>query len=306
LAALQLPAIIQCDNRIVEESRTGLCMLLARLAYPNRLSDLGMKFGWPVERVSRISTTVQALIYSKWKHLLEWDTIRLTPEKLLQYAQAIERKGAPIQTVWGFIDGTIRAIARPSRRQQTCYNGWKRKHCLKYHAIVTPDGLISHLFGPVDGRRNDSFLWHESNLPQILQQHAHAPDGTPLQVYGDPAYSIGRFLISPYQGARIGYDQRQWNRRMSRVRIVAEWAFKEMVNTFGFLDYVKNQKLLLQPVGVQFCVAALLHNAHVCLHRPQVTQFFNLVQGNRVGLEQNELIEEELLAPPSLLEYFHN
>jgi len=38
---------------------------------------------------------------------------------------------------------------------------------------------------------------------------------------------------------------------MSGVQIVAEWAFKEMVNTFGFLDYVKNQKLLLQPVGEQ-------------------------------------------------------
>ena len=65
-----------------------------------------------------------------------------------------------------------------------------------------------------------------------------------------------------------------------------------MVNTFGFLDYVKNQKLLLQPVGVQFCVAALLHNAHVYLHRPQVTQFFNVARENRVGAERNELIEE--------------
>jgi len=74
---------------------------------------------------------------------------------------------------------------------------------------------------------------------------------------------------------------------MSTVRIVAEWAFKEVVNTFGFLEYVKNEKLLLQPVGVQFCVAALFHNTHVCLHRPQVTQFFNLVRENRAGLEQN-------------------
>lgn len=251
-------------------------MLLARLAYPNRLSDLAMKFGWSVERISRISTTVQSFLHSRWKHLLEQDAVRLTPAKLLQYADTVRRKGAPIDTVWGFIDGTIRGIARPSRRQRTCYNRWKQKHCLKYHAIVTPDGLISHLFGPVDGRRNNAFLWHESNLPRILQQHARGPNGTPLQVYGDPAYSIGRFLLSPYQGAQLTHDQRAWNRTMSRLRIVAEWAFKEMVNTFGFLDYVKNQKLLLQPLGVQFRVAALLHNAHVCLHKPQVTQYFEI------------------------------
>ncbi|RPA95821.1 hypothetical protein L873DRAFT_1929634 [Choiromyces venosus 120613-1] len=205
---LQFPAIIKADNRIIEDSRTALCMLLAHLAYPNRL----------IERISHISTKVQSLLHDKWKHLLEWDTVRLTPEKLLQYAQAVKRKGAPIDS---------------------------RKHCLKYHAIVTPDGLISHLFGPVDGRRNDSFLWHESNLPTILQQHAWTPNGTPLQVYGDPAYNINQFLLSPYQGARITQNEQQWNCSMSCVWIVAEWAFKEMVNTFGFLDYVKNQKHLL-------------------------------------------------------------
>jgi len=149
--ALQLPRIVRAANRITEDSRTALCMLLARLAYPNRLCDLALKFGWPVERVSRISTVVQGFIHDRWYHVLVWDPQRLTPECLARYARAIEQKGAPIGTVWGFIDGTIRAIARPTQHQQTCYNGWKRKHCLKYHAIVTPDGLISHLFGPVDG-----------------------------------------------------------------------------------------------------------------------------------------------------------
>lgn len=299
---LQLPNPIRADNRITEDPRTALCMLLARLAYPNRLCDLALKFGWSVERVSRISTETQRIIHDRWEHLLCWDAERLTPERLVKYAQAIQQKGAPIGTVWGFIDGTIRGIARPTYHQRTCYNGWKRKHCLKYHGIVTPDGLISHLFGPIDRRRNDAFLWQKSNLPNILEQNAHTPDGTPLQVYGDPAYSINSFILSPYQGAQLTNDQKQWNRSMSRLRIVAEWAFKEIVNTFGFLDFVKNQKHLLQPVGVQFRVAVLLHNAHVCLHKPQVTQYFNIENGNIV----EGLMEDELLEPPLLSEYFHN
>jgi len=108
---------------------------------------------------------------------------------------------------------------------------------------VTPDGLISHLFGPVDGLRNDAFLGLESNLPNILEQNAHTPDGTPLQVYSYPAYCINSFILSPYQEAQLTNDQRQWNRSMSLLRIVAEWAFKENVNTFGFLDSVKNQNI---------------------------------------------------------------
>ena len=299
---LQLPNPIQAHNRITKDSRTALCMLLARLAYPNGLCDLALKFGWSVERVSRISTETQTIIHNRWQHLLRWDAERLTPERLVKYGQAIQQKGGPLGTVWGFIDGTIRGIARPTYHQHSCYNGWKRKHCLKYHGIVTPDGLISHLFGHVDGRRNDAFFWQESNLPNILEQNAHTPDGAPLQVYGDPAYSINSFILSPNQGAQLTNDQRQWNRCMSRLRIAAEWAFKESVNTFGFLDFVKNQKHLLQPVGVQFRVAVLLHNANVCLHKPQVTEYFNIENVNIV----EGLMEDELLEPPLLSEYFHN
>lgn len=205
--------------------------------------------------------------------------------------------------VWGFVDGTIHGIARPSYHQRTCYNSWKRKHCLKYHGIVTQNDLIRHWFGPVDGRRNDAFLWQESNLPNILEQNARTPEGTPLQVYGDSAYSINNFILSPYQGAQLTNNQRQWNKSMSRLRIVAEWAFKEIVNTFGFLDFVKNPKHLLQPVGVQFRVAILLHNAHVCLHKRQITKYFNNMKN--VNIVEG-VMEGELLEPPSLLEYFHN
>ena len=122
-------------------------------------------------------------------------------------------------------------------------------------------------------------------------------------MYGDSAYSINSFILSLYQGAQLTNDQRQWNKSMSRLRIVAEWAFKEIVNIFGFLDFVKNQKHLLQPVGVQFRAAVLLHNAHVCLHKPQITQYFNNIEN--VNIVEG-VMEDELLEPPSLLEYFHN
>ncbi|RPA97234.1 hypothetical protein L873DRAFT_1630234, partial [Choiromyces venosus 120613-1] len=91
-------------------------------------------------------------------------------------------------------------------------------------------------------------------------------------VYGNPAYSISNFLLSPYQGIQITQDQKLWN----QLQIVVESAFnlKEVINMFGFLDFIKNQKYLLQPVGVQFRVAALLHNTHVYLYHPQRVQYF--------------------------------
>ncbi|RPB26412.1 hypothetical protein L211DRAFT_856210 [Terfezia boudieri ATCC MYA-4762] len=167
-------------------------MLLNRLAYPNRYADQALKFGWRPEWISEITNHLLDYIVQKWKYLLEFDTHRLTREKLLEYAQVIHRKNdCPFTTCWGFIDdGTNRGIARPVQFQRTCYNGWKREHCLKYHAVVTPDELVSHLFGPVEGRGNNAHLWSESGLQHYLEEHSFVPDGTALQIYGDPAYGV--------------------------------------------------------------------------------------------------------------------
>lgn len=110
--------------------------------------------------------------------------------------------------------------------------------------------------------------------PQVVFQifwtfiHTYTPDRTPLQVYGDPAYGIGNHLISPFDAVAVAGNEQLWNRSMSKVRIVVEWCFKEILQCFMFLDLAKTLQTLLSPVGLQYCVAVLLHNAHVCLHYP--------------------------------------
>ncbi|XP_075543000.1 uncharacterized protein LOC142576660 [Dermacentor variabilis] len=53
-----------------------------------------------------------------------------------------------LQNCWGFIDGTARAICRPSRDQKLFFSGHKRFHALKYQAIMCPNGIICQLNGP--------------------------------------------------------------------------------------------------------------------------------------------------------------
>ncbi|RPB15811.1 hypothetical protein P167DRAFT_551739 [Morchella conica CCBAS932] len=158
-------------------------MLLARLSWPNRLTDFHLKFGWKPERVSRVVNTLLHFIHEQWKHLLVFDIQRLTPQKLAAYTVAIRSRDAPLETCFGFIDGTLRQIARPTWGQEAVYNGWKRLHCLKYQAVVCPDGIIPHLYGPVEGKLHDLTVYRESHLSELLAMHAFAPDGTPLQIY---------------------------------------------------------------------------------------------------------------------------
>lgn len=198
VVVLQLPDKIKADNGIVEDRVVVMCMLLACLAYPDRLSDLWFKYGWSPERVSWISATVQLMIHTHWHHLLQFDTVHLTLENLEQYARAVFSKGGPLDSVWGFINGNVHTIARPVRHQRAVYNGWKRKYCLKYHPIATPDELISHLFVRINCRRNDNYLLNESGLLNDLKRHANNTDCIPLQLYGDIGFSVNRYLLLSY------------------------------------------------------------------------------------------------------------
>jgi len=266
-----------------------------------------LQFGWKPERVSHITNTLLQFIFERWKHLLRFDPQRLTPERLAMYSVAIKEKNTPLDTCWGFVDCTLRPIARPIYGQESVYNGWKRIHCLKYQAIIAPDGIISHLYGPVEGRIHDSAVWTESGMSDILNAHAYTPDGSPLQVYGDPAYGINEHLISPFGGAFNTHNEREWNKSMSRVRIVVEWCFKEVLQLFSALDFTRTQRSLVSAIGLLYSVSVLLYNAHVCLHNPQISQYF--VQTNHLDLptplDDSAEALPMVLKPPTLEEYFH-
>ncbi|KIJ55434.1 hypothetical protein M422DRAFT_240056 [Sphaerobolus stellatus SS14] len=48
---LDLPEVISCPKmRIKEDKLTAMCMLLKRLAYPSRLADISIQFGWQKSR----------------------------------------------------------------------------------------------------------------------------------------------------------------------------------------------------------------------------------------------------------------
>ena len=63
---------------------------------------------------------------------------------------------------------------------------------------------------------------------------------------------------------------------MSKVRISVEWLFNEIIKYFAFLDFKKNLKIGLSPVGKMYRVCALLTNARTCLHKTQTSEFFNI------------------------------
>lgn len=281
--ALRIPRVFITNNRLRCTGEEALCMLLRRFAYPNRHGDLSEMFGRPPDEISRIVNQVSVLLFTNYEHLLKFDDRRLTAGYLEQLANAVHYKGAPLQRCWGFIDGTVRAICRPGVEQRQVYNGHKRVHSLKFQSVVTPDGIIAHLSGPWIGRRHDARMLKESNLLEILSTHANGIDGEAMQLYGDPAYGVHQYLLSPFRGAQLTQEQNLFNKKMSAVRECVEWGFGKIVGNFAFLDFKKNLKLMLQPVGRYYLVGGLLTNVHTCLYGSQTSSYFNM---NPPTLEQ--------------------
>ena len=149
-AALQIPGTVTCSQRSKADGTEALCKLLKRLSYPIRYSDMVPRFARPVPVLSMLTNQVLDYIYETHSHrITHWNPAVLNPPALETYAQAISQKGSPLQNCFGFIDGTVRPIARPDRNQRIVYNGHKRVHALKFQSLALPNGIIGNLYGPV-------------------------------------------------------------------------------------------------------------------------------------------------------------
>ena len=193
------------------------------------------------------------------------------------YARAVYDKDAPLDNCWGFVDGTVIPVCRPGQDQRILYNGHKRVHAVKFQSVVAPNGLISNLYGPVEGRRHDSSMLAMSNLYPLLVQHSITPNGTPLCIYGDPAYPIRTQLKCPFPCRfALNPQQKEFNKAMSNGRTAVEWVFGEIVRYFVFMDFKNKLKVQLSAVGKMYSVCALLTNAHTCLYKSTTSDYFGV------------------------------
>ncbi|DAZ96067.1 TPA: LOW QUALITY PROTEIN: hypothetical protein N0F65_005845, partial [Lagenidium giganteum] len=213
--------------------------------------------------ISAITNSVLNLIHDRCAHLLQFNAHNFGTET--QFADAVKARGAPLACCVGFIDGTVRSICRPSKNQKCCYSGHKRKHGLKFQSVVTSNGIIAHLFGPIPASRHDAFMLSRSNL----QREARSKH---LGFYGDPTYGKQDHILCPFKGASLSTEQELFNAQMSDVRVCVEFWTADTV--LGVCDFAKNRKLYLQSVGKLYAVAAILTNVHACYNGQSNVQVF--------------------------------
>jgi nuclease HARBI1 len=189
------------------------------------------------------------------------------------YAKSVENKGSPLDSVIAFIDGTAIEIARPrGTSQRATYSGNKRHSCLKFQVIPAPDGLVLHLFGPVEGRLHDMFLYKESGPDDNLRSSL-VISNRQFYLYEDPAYILRPYLQVGFKGSSTTPEEIAFN-SISKVRVTAEWAFRDVKQYFTHVDVPRKLRLRGTPGGLWYVCTVMLWNFRVCLYGSQAAQYF--------------------------------
>ena len=189
-----------------------------------------------------------------------------------------------------FMDGTVRRTCMPCPNplklppgitpyqcQRAQYSGHKHYHGFKQQALLSPSGMVVHMYGPVDGRRHDAFMLADSGLlPQLA---GLSIGGIDYLVYADSAYPVTRNLICPFARAAAppGSVAARVNEEMAVARTAtSEWWYGIVTNTFQTLDFARWQRQWLTTPALQYFVATLLVNCRTCLDGGnQISKFFH-------------------------------
>ncbi|CAG7733807.1 unnamed protein product [Allacma fusca] len=200
----------------------------------------------------------------------------LTKEKLAQYAEACSYSGSLYPNIVGFIDGTCRPICRPKKQQELYYSGYYKEHLVKYQGLMLPNGLLARVDGPYIGKRHDSAIIHSSKIISEMEEIFVNADGTWFSLYGDSGYANQKFVKVGFKNrAKLSDAQKKFNTDMSALRVSVEYGFGKIIQLFAFLDFKKNQKLLMQDIKKQYIVGGILANCHTCLNGSQVSRYFS-------------------------------
>ena len=99
-------------------------MLLKRLAYPCRYSDMIPRFGRPVPEMSMMTNVVLDWIYNEHgHHLTDFNQPFLSRASLRTYADAIHQKGAALNNCWA-LSGVFAAHSKISESSTMATRGY--------------------------------------------------------------------------------------------------------------------------------------------------------------------------------------
>lgn len=90
-----------------------------------------------------------------------------------------------------------------------------------YQTIAVPDGIIMHLYGPVDNRQPDNVMYARSGLEKLLEEKLFI-NGKKYCIYGYADYVLREWLITAFTRSIATEEQRDFNKYINRASASVE------------------------------------------------------------------------------------
>jgi len=284
---LALPPQMKTSWRDAFNADEGLAILLYRLSNKTDFYQMASMFGRARAAICRIFNTMLERVYDECAHHVKNLPEQYIEQNAMTFSELVHSKlQLESVNVWGFIDGTLRPIARPGVGQQLFYDGHHKQHGVAYQCIVAPNGIILQMYGPAEGRRHDSQIMRQSGISDFC---VSLYDDQQVSLIGDNGYALEGWLLKPYRKrARIADPLKaELSRRLSSVRIVVEHAFAVVTNKFRFMHDDKEKSILKSTPAKQFLVATFLTNCVTCCEAGNlISSIFNANHSTIPTLEE--------------------
>lgn len=158
----------------------------------------------------------------------------------------------------GAVDTTILKISRPFDiiKQKKYFSGKHKVHCVKFQIVANPDGWCLHYYGHFPGKKHDIKIFEESEINNFLQFQKETRNGIRInvhpQILADSGYQGAqknyeeiRFPFKKPPNGDITNEEKEFNQKLSRDRIIVENFFGRMKMVFGLMHGVYKGELLL-------------------------------------------------------------
>ena len=194
----------------------------------------------------------------------------------------------------GAIDGTHIPVT-PPRLHQEDYRNRKGWFSLNNQCVVDHQGLFLDVFAGFPGRAHDARVFANSPLsiaaerqrPKFPQRPRNIQRGgqVPLVLIGDPAYPLKEYLMKPFRHTvNITRNQRAFNLRLNRARVVVEMAFGRLKGRWRIL--MKCLVFDLDNISPVFRTCCVLHNMCEMWREDFLDEWLEVVMRERVRRQQ--------------------
>ncbi|CAB3997762.1 Hypothetical predicted protein [Paramuricea clavata] len=263
------------EEPISPECRLGIC--LYRLARGDYYYTIAEMVGLGVATVCLIVKEVtEAIIANLWNLSVE--------QHMPRTKEDFEGKILDMEELWQFpfcwaaIDGCHIPIKCPAGGLEACkkYHNFKNFYSVVLMAMVDSNYRFVWASCGFPGNSHDLIIFQSTELWNNITEKGAIPNigqtvGTttiyPL-ILGDSAFPLQSWLMKPYTNAVLTNEQKNFNYRLSRARMVTEGAYGQMKGRWRVLIWKNESEVDQVKTTALACV--VLHN--ICIDRGKQCQ----------------------------------